>query len=103
MSPLSTELRRFAKDYAARPLLNLSPDQQDAEHALARFLLFVLLPVWTATGLFDWLCHKRTDIEHTAGLREFVITETQGVTVLPAREERTSPEVEPPPSAALGH
>jgi hypothetical protein len=33
-------------------------------------LMYLLLPLWIAAGLADWLCHRRAAIEHTAGLRE---------------------------------
>lgn len=32
-----------------------------------------MLPVWIAAGLADWWCHRRTDIEHTAGAGESAI------------------------------
>ena len=73
MPPSTVQLRSLAHDFAARPLLDLSAEPATAEHGLTRFLLFILMPVWTATGLLDWLCHKRTDIEHTAGMRESLI------------------------------
>ena len=36
-------------------------------------LMFFLLPLWVAAGFADWLCHRRADIEHTAGLKESLI------------------------------
>lgn len=36
-------------------------------------LMFFLLPMWVAAGFADWLCHRRADIEHTAGLKESLI------------------------------
>jgi hypothetical protein len=35
-----------------------------------RFLLYVLLPLWTAAGVADYLYHRRTRIETTSGVRE---------------------------------
>lgn len=31
------------------------------------------MPMWIGAGLADWWCHRRTDIEHTAGLTESAI------------------------------
>ncbi len=33
-------------------------------------LAWGVLPLWLAAGLLDWGCHRRSDIGHTAGLRE---------------------------------
>jgi hypothetical protein len=43
------------------------------EDATRRGLQWFVLPVWTAAGLADWWCHRRTDIEHTAGTTESAI------------------------------
>jgi len=40
---------------------------------------------------------------HTTSLREFVITEDQGVIVLPASVDHLHRDAGSPPSAALGH
>ncbi len=37
------------------------------------FLLLVLMPAWLLVGLADWWCHRKSDIEHTAGVRESLI------------------------------
>jgi hypothetical protein len=38
----------------------------DVASVTRNFLLGFVLPLWVA----DWMCHRRTDIAHTAGLRE---------------------------------
>ncbi len=38
-----------------------------------QLLMYFLLPLWIAVGFADWLCHRRTDIEHTAGTKESFI------------------------------
>ena len=38
--------------------------------ALLIVLLCVMLPIWLLAGFGDWLCHRRTKIESTAGPRE---------------------------------
>lgn len=37
------------------------------------FLLTALLPSWLLVGLTDWWLHKRSDFEHTAGVRESLL------------------------------
>jgi hypothetical protein len=39
-------------------------------HALLIVLLGLTLPPWLLAGLGDWLCHRRSRIESTAGPRE---------------------------------
>ena len=34
------------------------------------FLMFVVLPLWVAAGFADWVCHRRTAIAVTSGLKE---------------------------------
>lgn len=36
----------------------------------ALLVVFVVFPLWVATGLADWACHRATRIESTSGLRE---------------------------------
>jgi hypothetical protein len=45
----------------------------DTEVATTRFLLYGLLPGWFVPGLADWLMHRRTRIEDTAGTKESLI------------------------------
>ncbi|YCH29055.1 diguanylate cyclase [Erwinia sp. PK3-005] len=33
-------------------------------------LLYLVLPIWLIAGFCDWLCHRATHIETTAGLKE---------------------------------
>lgn len=40
-----------------------------AEAARA-ILMYGVFPLWIAAGLLDWLCHRRTGIERTSGLKE---------------------------------
>jgi len=37
------------------------------------YLLYFVLPLWIATGLCDWLCHRRGHIEANAGPKESFI------------------------------
>ena len=43
------------------------------DEATRRMLLGFVSPLWIAAGLADWWCHRRSDIEHTAGTRESAI------------------------------
>ncbi len=45
----------------------------DVGDATTRYLLYGLLPSWFAPGLADWVMHRRTRIEETAGLKESLI------------------------------
>jgi hypothetical protein len=46
----------------------------DATEAASRRLLqFVVVPLWVGAGFADWLCHRRTQIETTAGTQESAI------------------------------
>ncbi len=33
-------------------------------------LLYFTLPLWYAAGFADWVCHKKSKIEHTSGIHE---------------------------------
>lgn len=37
------------------------------------FLLYFILPLWLLAGVADWLCHRVSHIESTAGAKETVI------------------------------
>ncbi|MER5213518.1 diguanylate cyclase [Streptomyces sp. NPDC002838] len=45
----------------------------DVGDATTRYLLYGLLPSWFVPGLADWVMHRRTRIEDTAGTRESLI------------------------------
>jgi hypothetical protein len=42
----------------------------DPTHVL---LLYIVMPVWFAAGIADWLCHRASDIEHTTGAKESLL------------------------------
>src|SRR5215213_11782583 len=41
--------------------------------AARKLLLYAVPPAWIAAGLADWLCHRATRIENTAGAKESLI------------------------------
>jgi hypothetical protein len=43
------------------------------DEATRRLLQYVVVPLWIGSGLADWLCHRRTNIETTAGVEESAI------------------------------
>jgi hypothetical protein len=47
--------------------------RQGVDDATRRALQWFVMPIWIAAGLADWWCHRRTDIEHSAGLTESAI------------------------------
>ncbi len=40
---------------------------------IRHYLLYLILPLWIAAGLGDYLMHRRTRIEHTSGTKESVL------------------------------
>jgi hypothetical protein len=45
----------------------------DAGFLLRHYLLFFILPLWIVAGFMDYLLHKRTHIEDTAGAKESLL------------------------------
>jgi hypothetical protein len=43
------------------------------EDATRRYLLWLVVPLWVGAGLADWACHRRTNIETSAGTHESAI------------------------------
>jgi hypothetical protein len=43
------------------------------DEATRRALQWFVVPLWLGAGVADWWCHRRTDIEHTAGIKESAI------------------------------
>ena len=53
----------------------------DTEVLILNFILFVILPLWGFSGLFDWWCHKKSKIEETSGLKESLIHALMGAEI----------------------
>ncbi|MFN8015421.1 MAG: diguanylate cyclase [Acidimicrobiia bacterium] len=51
------------------------------EILILNMILFVILPLWGFSGLGDWICHKRTHIESTSGLKESLIHALMGAQI----------------------
>jgi hypothetical protein len=67
--------RRWRWDALGRRRASVSEIRRIAgvDEATRRLLLGFVVPLWVGAGLADWLCHRRSDIEHTAGTREAAI------------------------------
>ncbi|MFJ9037015.1 diguanylate cyclase [Streptomyces sp. NPDC102406] len=55
------------------PALRVPRGADDVENASRRFLLYGVLPLWFVPAVADWVMHRRTDIEHTSGIRESAV------------------------------
>ena len=44
--------------------------RKGVDEATRRALQWFVVPMWLCAGVADWWCHRRTDIEHTAGTAE---------------------------------
>ena len=73
MTSPSASLQKAIRTYRRLPELDLRLANTDPEHALERYLLFYLVPIWNIAGVLDWYWHKKTDIEHTSGIEESLI------------------------------
>jgi hypothetical protein len=51
----------------------------DTKHLLINLILYGLLPLWGITGFIDWICHRRSQVESTSGLKESLIHSLMGV------------------------
>lgn len=56
----------------------------DTRELLQTLLVWGLYPAWLLAGAGDYLCHRRTDIEHTSGTTESWMHLLQFVTLLVA-------------------
>ena len=52
--------------------VTMTNDMDQTQFAQA-VLLYFILPLWLAAGFADYLCHRRSGIEHTSGYRESLI------------------------------
>lgn len=50
------------------------PKSRDAaDETTRRFLMYVVMPVWSFVGFLDWLWHRQTKIETTSGVKESIM------------------------------
>ena len=47
--------------------------RQAADKATRRYLMYIIMPVWSLAGFLDWLWHRQTKIETTSGAKESVM------------------------------
>lgn len=41
-----------------------------ADEATRRYLMYIIMPVWSVVGFLDWVWHRQTKIETTSGTKE---------------------------------
>lgn len=70
---MNNPLRALRRAVVGRPLIRIPDHASDVESATLRYLLYGVLPAWFVPGVLDWWQHRRTEIEHTAGVRESLI------------------------------
>jgi hypothetical protein len=44
-----------------------------ADDATRRYLMYIIMPVWSIAGFLDWLWHRQTKIETTSGVKESIM------------------------------
>lgn len=54
----------------SRVLAGRAPSRQAADEATRRYLMYIVMPVWSVVGFLDWLWHRQTKIETTSGVQE---------------------------------
>jgi hypothetical protein len=47
--------------------------RQAADDAARRYLMYIIMPVWSLAGFLDWLWHRQTKIETTSGAKESIM------------------------------
>jgi hypothetical protein len=85
------------QSWRSGPTLRIPPGADDVENANRRFLLYGVLPLWFVPAVADWVMHRRSDIEHTSGVREsavhaLMMTEA-GIPVVAGLTARVNPLV----------
>lgn len=73
MAVMNRPLGALRRVIAVRPAMRIPANVGDVEDATLRYLLYVLLPAWFVPGVLDWWQHRRTAIQHTAGVKESAI------------------------------
>jgi hypothetical protein len=71
-SPRRRSYRPFKRKASLRRAARDMRRAAGVDQASQRILLGAVMPMWVIAGLADWYCHRKTDIEHTAGLQESV-------------------------------
>lgn len=59
-------LRAITRKSSA-PAAPSTPPPEQVPDVTRRFLMNVVMPVWLAAGIADWVCHRATSIETTTG------------------------------------
>lgn len=62
-------VRAVSRD-RSMPIAPSTPSPPQVPDITRRFLLNIVMPVWLAAGVADWLCHRASSIERTTGPKE---------------------------------
>ncbi len=74
LSHARTKTRNSLSRVAAPPRQHDSArDSVDAAEVTRNFLLYFIVPLWACAGIADWLCHRASSIETTAGAKESLL------------------------------
>jgi hypothetical protein len=68
--------RRSSSATAARRSRTAAEPEQSrraADDATRRYLMYIIMPVWSVAGFLDWLWHRQTKIETTSGVKESIL------------------------------
>jgi hypothetical protein len=58
---------------SSAPVASSTPSPEQVPDVTRRFLMNLVMPIWLAAGIADWLCHRATSIETTTGPKESVM------------------------------
>ena len=50
-----------------------STETDDVAAVTQNFLAYFVVPIWAASGIADWICHRATHIESTTGAKESLL------------------------------
>jgi hypothetical protein len=53
--------------------LALTETAQAADEAARRYLMYIIMSVWSIAGFLDWLWHRQTKIETTSRVKESIM------------------------------
>lgn len=65
--------KRSALAAGVRMATGSERSRQAADEVARRYIMYVIMPVWSGVGFLDWLWHRQTKIETTSGVNESVM------------------------------
>jgi hypothetical protein len=55
--------------------------QSNTEVLVLNMILFLIMPLWGLSGLLDWWCHRKSEIEKTSGIKESFLHSLMGAQI----------------------